>query len=215
MLLAAACADGGGTGATIGFTDATTAPVETNAAATPTSQEAPEPAVTPGTDPNPTPEITSIKSPEFVACGTVEPMIVLLVDPLLVEGIRGGLDQFETDLCADGYSVMENSEPMTTPEEVRGYLAALYQTTNGNMAGTILIGDQPHAYQWIDRPTLTQEAISFQYYSDLDGTFAKSASYSSPGGFESSYDLHSGDVDWEIWVGVLPYFHDSLSDIKS
>jgi hypothetical protein len=57
--------------------------------------------------------------------------------------------------------------------------------------------------------------ISYQYYSDLDGTFETSSDYVSPGGKDYSFDLHSGDLDWEIWVGVLPYYKGNLTDTVS
>ena len=150
-----------------------------------------------------------------LSCGNRS--VAIVIDPLLVAPIRTALDQFEADLCANGYTAIENSDGFSDPTALRNYLQQLYNQPETGLAGTILIGDIPHPYQWItlifsnpDIPPLEEEAISFQYYADLNGTFAKSPGYVSPGGNAFSFDLHSGAVDWEIWVGVLPYYKGNL-----
>jgi hypothetical protein len=139
--------------------------------------------------------------------------VVIVVDPALVASIRIGLNQFENDLCASGYNTVEHSSGFADPSSLRAYLKGLYGQPGRDLAGAILIGDIPHAYQWVTlqsaNPT-SEEAISFQYYADLNGTFAKSAAYASPGGHQHSYDLHTGSVEWEIWVGVLPRYKGDL-----
>lgn len=139
--------------------------------------------------------------------------VVLIVDPALDTGIRPGLDQFETDLCSDGYAVIERLSDFVGPADVRTFLVGLHSATGENLTGAVLIGDIPYAYQHItitytnpDIPPLEEEVISFQYYADLDGTFDISPGYASPGGHPDSYDLHSGEVDWELWIGVLPLY---------
>jgi hypothetical protein len=146
-------------------------------------------------------------------CRGGDPVVALLVDPALEDGIRSGLNRFEADLCDDGYAVIERLSDYGNPPEIRAYLADLYDYTQRHLVGAILIGDLPHAYQWLevtytnpDIPPTTREVISFQYYADLDGIFDTSPGYTSPGGYTYSYDVHSGDVDWEIWVGVLPLY---------
>ncbi|MGH7553551.1 MAG: hypothetical protein ACREMQ_11055, partial [Longimicrobiales bacterium] len=75
------------------------------------------------------------------------------------------------------------------------------------------IGRLPYAYQFVhltsanpNIPSTNEEAISFQYYADLDGTFSASATYVSPGSHPHSYDQHTGSLEWDIWVGVLPLY---------
>jgi len=143
--------------------------------------------------------------------------VAIIVDPLLVAPIRASLDQFEEDLCASGYVTVESQEDFPNPQELRSYLAGLNGQPGPALAGAILIGDIPHAYQWVilnstnpDIPSTLEEVISFQYYADLDGVFDKSPDYVSPGGHEFSFDIHSGAYDWEIWVGVLPYYKGNL-----
>lgn len=144
--------------------------------------------------------------------------IVLLIDPTLIEGIRNRLDQFENDLCHEGYSVIERSANFITPIEVRAYLAELYNQTEQRLIGAILIGSIPYAYQWFtveytnpNIPPSSEEVISYQYYSDLDGVFEASPDYISPGGSEYSFDIHSGELNWEIWVGVLPVYKGDIN----
>ena len=132
--------------------------------------------------------------------------VAIVVEPTLLASIRTGLSQFEADLCTAEYNTIEHMAGFANPSELRTYLQGLHGEPDRNLAGAILIGDIPHAYQWVTLSHGSEEAISFQYYADLDGTFAKSAGYVSPGGHVYSYDQHLGDVGWEIWVGVLPRY---------
>ena len=140
--------------------------------------------------------------------------VAIVVNPALVGSIRSGLDQFENDLCVGGYNTVEHNSGIADAPTLRVYLAGLYGQPNSHLLGAILIGDIPHAYQWVTTVAagtpLSEEVISFQYYADLNGTFAASAGYTSPGGHPHSYDLHSGNVGWEIWVGVLPLYKGDL-----
>lgn len=167
--------------------------------------------------------MTDRGSVEGEVCGNGATFVALLVDPALAGSIRNGLSRFETDLCNDGYTVIERVSAFSTPSDVRAYLASLYSTTGGKLEGAILIGNLPHAYQWVilasanpSIPSLKEEVISFQYYADLNGSFGASPGYVSPGGHSFSYDIHSGDVNWEIWVGVMPlYKGDYLKSIEA
>jgi hypothetical protein len=143
--------------------------------------------------------------------------VAIVVEPALHASIRTGLSQFEADLCTGGYNTVEHTTGFANPSELRTYLQGLHKDPDRNLVGAILIGDIPHAYQWVTLhsanpsiPDTSEEVISFQYYADLDGTFMKSPDYASPGGHVYSYDLHSGHVGWEIWVGVLPRYKGDL-----
>lgn len=143
--------------------------------------------------------------------------VALLVDPALLQTIQTKLQRFKQDLCAAGYDTVQHGSGFADPAALRRYLQSLYNTSSGKLAGAILIGNMPHAYQWVKLvpmnpaiPPSAEEVISFQYYADLDGTFTKSAGYSSPGGHQYSYDVHIGSVGWEIWVGVLPTYKRDL-----
>lgn len=157
---------------------------------------------------------------ETEVCSSTGSAVVLLVDPYLVDGIRLGLDLFESHLCGEGYQIFERLSGFASPPAIRAYLADLRLRTANRLEGAILIGDFPHAYQWV---TLTvagtpqsDEVISFQYYADLDGIFQASPGYTSPGGHPYSYDVHGGKKDWEIWIGVFPlYKGDRTTTIKA
>ena len=155
---------------------------------------------------------------EQVMCSGGNRVVALLVDPALLDLVRSGLDQFEADLCSDGYTVYETSEAFTSPPEIRGYLADLRIRTSGQMIGSVLVGNFPRAYQSVTLtstnpsiPSTSEEVISYQYYADLDGEFSASPEYQSPGNHEYSFDVHGGNIDWEIWIGVLPYYEGDLA----
>lgn len=148
-----------------------------------------------------------------LVCSGGQKYVALLVDPALITGIRTSLSQFERDLCNAKYSVVEYGMGFSTPEDLRYYLIGLNAATNQRLAGSILIGNLPRAYQWVtltstnpNIPSSSSEAISYQYYADLDGVFAASPGYGSPGGHPYSFDTHTGDIDWESWVGILPMY---------
>jgi hypothetical protein len=156
---------------------------------------------------------TPFPSYERFVCHKNPTTVALLVNPVLATAARAGLDQFENDLCAAGYDVVERSLDFAAPPEVRAYLADLYGRTDQKLEGAIFIGSVPLAYQFFlenvsdpNTPPLKEEAISFQYYSDLDGEFTASPDYHSPGGHAYSFDRHIGKVDWEIWTAVLPLY---------
>ena len=151
-----------------------------------------------------------------IGCGNRS--VAIVVEPALLASIRTGLSQFEADLCTGGYNTVEHTTGFANPSALRIYLQGLHGEPDRNLVGAILIGDIPHAYQWVTLhssnpsiPDSSKEVISFQYYADLNGRFARSPSYTSPGEHGYSYDLHSGAVGWEIWVGVLPRYKGDLA----
>jgi hypothetical protein len=152
---------------------------------------------------------------ERFLCEKKPSTVALFVNPGLADAVRSGLDQFEADLCDDGYSVVERTLDFASPTEVRAYLADLYLRSARQLEGAIFIGEVPLAYQWVqaassnpENQPAAQEVISFQYYSDLDGEFSASDEYHSPDGQATSFDQHTGETDWEIWIGILPMYQD-------
>ena len=139
--------------------------------------------------------------------------VLVLIEKDLVPDLRSELDRFGADLCSAGYTALEKASTFTTPAEVRAFLVSTNGQPGPTLNGAILIGNLPHAYQFVTLassnpsiPSTNEEVISFQYYADLDGSFGKSAAYVSPGGRTYSYDQHTGKSDWEIWVSVLPSY---------
>jgi hypothetical protein len=146
-------------------------------------------------------------------CGTGGRLVAVLVEPALAAGLQTSLDGYAADLCAGGYSVLVQVEAFPDPPALRSALQELADHPAVDLEGALLIGNHPYAYQYFtveytnpEIPPHSQEVISTQYYSDLDGEFLTSADYVSPGGHAYSFDVHRGEMDWEIWVGVLPRY---------
>lgn len=162
---------------------------------------------------------------ENVICWEGYPVILLIVESVLKSEIQSELDQYSEDLCKSGYDVIIMKSEMETPTLVRAYLQDMYQNTEERLIGAILIGNIPYAYQWYrvtytnpDIPPREDEVISYQYYEDLNGEFKASSGYVSPNGNSYSYDVHQGDLGWEIWVGILPSYgvnrQDTIDNLK-
>jgi hypothetical protein len=150
--------------------------------------------------------------PERETCGDKPAAVVLVIDQE-IPNIRPGLDQFEADLCGAGYAVIERRGDFTEAPQLRAYLAEVHARSSGRLAGAMFIGDFPKAYQWVVAksanpaiPSVEEEVLSLQYYSDLDGLFRASPNYTSRGRHQFSFDVHEGNVDWEIWTAVLPLY---------
>ena len=155
-------------------------------------------------------------SPDSTLCIGGTATVLLLVDPQLRAPLATSITRFANDLCSDAYRVWLANVVPPTPPEIRAYLASALQRSGQTLSGAFLIGDVPHAYQQVvlysanpSFPDVVEEAISFQYYADVNGVFGRSGGYT--GSHPYSYDVHSGDVDWELWIGVLPMYQGSLA----
>ena len=149
-------------------------------------------------------------------------IVAVLVDARLGPSIDAGLDRFERDICADGWTTVELRCEFATPVELRAYLKTYYDSTNRRLDGLILVGSFPRAYQYVvlkstnpSIPDTREELLSYQYLADLDGVFAASAGYSSAGNHAFSFDLHSGNIDSELWVGVLPLYEGNYATTEA
>jgi hypothetical protein len=135
--------------------------------------------------------------------------VLLLVEKDLLRDLRAPLDRFGDDLCAAGYTALESID-LHTPAEVRTFLASVYGQSTPALNGTILIGNLPHAYQFVTAhssnpsiPSTNEEVISFRIM-PTSMAFLEERGLCVPGGRQYSYDMHTGEVDWEIWIGALP-----------
>lgn len=156
------------------------------------------------------------------ACPSAQRTVELIVNPELGPAIDPGLVRFAQDLCADGYEVTETRRSFASPVELREHLQARRSALGSRLDGVILVGEAPRAYQFVtlesanpNIPSFSEEVISYQFYADLDGSFTASPGYHSPEGRTYSYDQHGGNVDWELWVGVLPLYQGSVSDTEA
>lgn len=148
-------------------------------------------------------------------------MVLVVVHPDLEQGIRTKLTRFENDLCAENYGVIEKVASFGTPHELRQYLIDTHKKFP-QTEGVIFIGDIPLPYQYVTLANAnkkltaySQEVVSLQYYSDLDGIFSKSKGYSASNPKAYSWDEHTGETDWELWVGVLPIASDLKSSVSA
>lgn len=188
----------------------------------PTETLAPTVTSTAPSTPTQSPTPTTRPSPTPFQCQEYQKTVVMLVEPFYLDPLEEALERYEKDLCQDQYRLMITPSNFETPEEIREYLRKLYfEDTQETLEGAILVGYIPYAYQKLTidfiyadegTPPRLQENISMQYYMDLDGEFLLSEEYEPVQGEEPLgepiFDIHRGDTDWEIWVGVLPPFHD-------
>lgn len=156
------------------------------------------------------------------ACPSAQWTVETIVNPELGLAINPSLVRFAQDLCADGYEVTETRRSFASPVELRDHLRARRSALGSRLTGVILVGEAPRAYQYVTMqssnpniPSFSEEVISYQFYADLDGSFTASPGYHSPEGRTYSYDQHGGNVDWELWVGVLPIYQGSVSDTEA
>ena len=155
-------------------------------------------------------------------CPSAQRTVEVIVSPKLGPVIDPGLERFAEDLCADGYDVTQTRRSFASPVELREHLRERRSALGSRLDGVILVGETPRPYQAVigassnpNIPPLSEEVISYQFYADLDGTFTASPGYQSPEGRTYSYDQHGGNVDWELWVGVLPLYHGRVSDTEA
>jgi len=195
-----------------------TAEIRPTGIVSPTSSPAPSDPPLP--EPSATPEIPAVPDlgqENRLVCGTGERLVALLVDPALAAGIQASLDDYAADLCREDYSVVERVDDFPDPPSLRAALQQLYGHPDLDLQGALLIGGHPYPYQFFtvefanpDIPSVSEEVITTQYYSDLDGEFRTTEDYQSPGGHPYSFNVHQGEMDWEIWVGVLPLYRGDL-----
>jgi hypothetical protein len=157
-----------------------------------------------------------------ISCGCTSPTpnkkVVLIVDSEIEPDIRDSLEQFSHDLEIDRYTVIKHILVENSPEELRAYLFDLYQDSTPPLFGAIFIGNIPKPYFRIYYPESNgcpergpYEIISFQFYQDLNGTY--SCSNPENCNHTGCYDTHSGEIDSEIWVSVLPFYLDRETTI--
>jgi len=181
---------------------------------------------------NPGDGILTGDTTELQLCSGGTPTILFLLDARLRVSLGTGIteseeksgsaelltsiNRFATDLCADGFRVLLAEVVPPTPPDIRNYFGDVWSRSGRSLVGAMLIGNIPYAYQTVVQhssnplyPDIREEAISFQYYTDVNGTFATSPA--SSGIHPYSYDLHTGDLDWELWIGVLPMYKGSLT----
>lgn len=119
----------------------------------------------------------------------------IIVNAVLYPQIQTALGQYLSDLAVDGYATEVYTQSGGTPPELRSFLRDLHED---GLDGAVFIGDLPVAWYetfcW-DPPEDEQFPCDL-YYMDLDGTWIDNDS-------DGLYDMHTGAIDPEIWVGRL------------
>lgn len=115
--------------------------------------------------------------------------VVLLVDDAVYSGIATSLSTFQSDLEAEGYTVLVWQIDGGTAADIRADLQAEYSA--GSLAGAIAIGDIPTG--WMENGY--GEYPIDMYLMDMNGT------WSDPDG-DGLFDSYSSGAP-EIWLGRL------------
>jgi hypothetical protein len=124
--------------------------------------------------------------------------LLVLVNPLLAEGLAEELAILETDLHNENWHPVISAFSAESPEAMRKGLQAVY--SQQSFAGIFLIGDFPYPRMWgypIENPD--QPGAAEYYYMDLDGEWSDANG-------DGFYDVHSdgqGDRQPEVFVGRL------------
>jgi hypothetical protein len=134
-----------------------------------------------------------------VESGTREGTALILVEESLASSLAEELSGYAEDLSGQGYSVLTYEITGGTPEDLRGFLADVYDSIG--LSGALFIGDLPVAWYemgaWA-RDSRYEEFPCDLYYMDLNGTWLDTM-WTGNGKF----DGHSGDLNPEIYVGRL------------
>jgi hypothetical protein len=120
----------------------------------------------------------------------------IIVNSDLYDTLYSAINLYSLDVAGEGFAVDVYSSSGGTPEEFRAFLQGLYST---GMEGCVLIGDLPIAwyekYGCYDWP-IQEEFACDLFYTDLDGVFEDTD-------YDGMYDLHTGNVGPDIWLGRL------------
>ncbi len=124
--------------------------------------------------------------------------LLVLVNPLLMDGLSQELTVLKTDLSHEDWHPAISGFSAGSPEVMREVLQAVY--SQRPFAGIFLIGDFPYPRMWsypIENPD--QPGAADYYYMDLDGEWSDANG-------DGFYDVHSdgpGDRQPEVFVGRL------------
>ncbi len=124
--------------------------------------------------------------------------LLVLVNPLLLDGLSEELAILETDLRIENWHPVISAFLVESPEAMRKGLQSVY--SQQPFAGIFLIGDFPYPRMWgypIENPD--QPGAADYYYMDLDGEWSDADG-------DGFYDVHSdgqGDRQPEVFVGRL------------
>ncbi len=116
--------------------------------------------------------------------------VVVVVADYVATPLAAELSQFQTDLVAEGWTVVMHTMSGGTAADLKGILQG-----TSNIDGAIFVGFLPCA--WFEEDYWAPEEFPCElFFMDLDGTWSDSDS-------DGLYDSHTGDVAPEIWLGRI------------
>jgi hypothetical protein len=118
-------------------------------------------------------------------------LIVIIVNDSLYPRIQGAISQYVQDLANEAYSTQLITTMGGTPEDIRNLLIA--QVPN-DLIGAVMIGDL--AIAWWEESSYGEDYPIDLFFTDLNGSWTDTNS-------NGKYDLHTGSVEPDIWVGRL------------
>ncbi|MDD5528813.1 MAG: T9SS type A sorting domain-containing protein [bacterium] len=138
--------------------------------------------------------------------------VAILIDSTIASSITNEVNQLMTNLQQEGYTVSSYNIAGGTPEDLRSFLKGLYD--NDNIEGALFVGNLPVAWFQVGNdygPPYNYGYAEWPidlFYMDLNGDWVDSMKYGGIGdslvsGKDSIYDVHSGNIDPEIYIGRL------------
>jgi hypothetical protein len=116
--------------------------------------------------------------------------VVALVNSSIYPDIATSLDQWQTDVEGEGWSVDILPASFPSPASLRSYLTEIPE-----LVGCLLIGDFPVPWYELDVADHEEFPIDL-YYMDLNGDWVDNDK-------DGIYDEHTGYTAPEIWIGRL------------
>jgi len=134
--------------------------------------------------------------------------VAIITQQSIAPSLTDEIDQLINNLQQEGYTVESYEVSGGTPKDLRSFLQNLYNTEN--IEGALFIGDFPVAWFQIKNDFYEYGYAEWPidlFYMDLDGDWFDTLMYDLTDtlipGQDSVYDVHSGNLSPEIYVGRL------------
>lgn len=118
--------------------------------------------------------------------------LAILVNETLYPKIKTNLDQYQSDLEMEGYSIFLQQVSGGTPEEIKSWVKERYQT---GITGILFVGDITAAWAEVSGDQFPCDL----FYMDLDGTWQDT----NGDGVYETHTAGSGDMGPEVYVARI------------
>ncbi|MFX0069001.1 MAG: C25 family cysteine peptidase [Promethearchaeota archaeon] len=139
----------------------------------------------------------SVSEYQYVRATNGQEYVCIYVNSSIYSGIQSEINQYKSDLEADGFNVSVYNWTSVSVEALKANLTQEHNSSG--MIGAVLVGNMPYA---LFEPPLTTPYPSDLFLMDLDGN------WTNPDG-DQTYNTHTnttGDLHPEIFIGRLnPY----------